>query len=300
MSNTKIALGTVQFGMPYGISNREGQTREQEVEEIIQYASQTGIDTMDTAAGYGNSEEVIGPYINHYYNSSPCKIITKTPSFKVERIGDREIDQLLLTFDLSRQKLKSKKVYGLLIHNPEALSLPGSKKLFQAMDKLKSEGLVQKIGASLYSSEQIDYLLDHFPVDLVQLPLNILDQRLIKNGALERIKKQGIEIHARSAFLQGLLLMPINQIHPWFNPIKGVVEKFHLEAKAREMSALQLSLGFVQSIKEVDKVVVGVNGIKQLKEIMDLKEENNLTPLNLTHLSINDPTYLNPSNWDLK
>jgi len=304
MNNTKIALGTVQFGMQYGISNQAGQTREREVEEIIKYASDNGIDTLDTASLYGKSEEVIGQYINQYYNITPCNIVTKTPHFKTEQIGVVEVNQLISSFESSCEKLKSKKIYGLLIHNPEALSLPGSEKLFQAMEKLKKEGKVKKIGASVYSSEQIDYLLEKFPIDLIQLPLNILDQRLINNGALEKLKRAGVEIHARSTFLQGLLLMPADQINPWFNPIKKVLEKFHLEAKNRGMSTLQLALGFVESIKEVDKVVVGVNDLKQLKEILSLMGSDpcrsGLIPLNLNHLSINNPTYLNPSNWVLE
>ena len=131
---------------------------------------------------------------------------------------------------------------------------------------------------------------------MVQLPINILDQRLIKGGQLVKLKKYNVEIHARSAFLQGLLLMSLNNTPPWFNPVREVLESFHKEAKKRNMTVLQLALSFVQSIDEIDKVIVGVNTLKQLKEVVNAASIR-VNTTELSCMSIDDPVFVNPGNW---
>ena len=135
-------------------------------------------------------------------------------------------------------------------------------------------------------------------MDLVQLPVNILDQRLVDSGQLVKLKKYGIEVHARSVFLQGLLLMQSKDIPSWFEPIMGTLDAFHLEAKRRNISALQLALGFVQSIDMVDKVVIGVNTLKQMREIISAASIQ-VDTTELSSISINDPSFLNPANWKI-
>jgi len=130
------------------------------------------------------------------------------------------------------------------------------------------------------------------------LPINILDQRLLEGGYLDKLKKYNVEIHARSVFLQGLLLMPLDSIHTWFNPILDALKIFHVEATIRNISTLQLALGFVQNIDEIDKIVIGVNTLKQLEEIINVSSMR-IDVTELCKLSINDPIYLNPSNWEI-
>jgi aryl-alcohol dehydrogenase-like predicted oxidoreductase len=292
----KIALGTAQFGLDYGISNKTGKMHKVEARKILQYAHKFGMETLDTASAYGNSEEVIGGIVGNKINNNSWNIITKTPNFKSNAIGSSQINNLLKSFELSRKKLGQKSIYSLLIHNCNNIFLPGGEKLLLSMDRLKKNGLIKKIGVSLYNNEQINLLLDNYSVDLVQLPVNILDQRLIENGQLKRLKDNGIEIHARSVFLQGLLLMPINNIPSLFEPILNTLKKFHKEAKEQNISALQLALSFVQSIHEIDKVVVGINTLKQLHEIIDVSSAR-LDINKFSHLSVRESTLLNPSNW---
>ncbi len=290
----KIALGTVQFGMNYGVSNNLGQTRESEVEKILQYAARYGVNILDTAPSYGNSNDILGKNIDcNYWN-----IVTKTPHFMSDSIGNKQIDKLFKSIELSQKKLGKDKFYGLLIHNYDDLFLPGGDRLFKAMEYLKKSGVVKKLGVSLYSGEQVDQILDNYSMDLVQLPVNILDQRLVDSGQLAKLKKYGIEVHARSIFLQGLLLMQSKDIPSWFEPIMGTLDAFHLEAKRRNMSALQLALGFVQSIDMVDKVVIGVNTLKQMREIISAASIQ-VDTTEFSRLSISNPTFLNPSNWKI-
>jgi aryl-alcohol dehydrogenase-like predicted oxidoreductase len=293
----KIALGTVQFGMAYGVSNTSGQTNLNEVEEILTYAFSHGISTLDTAMAYGSSEEILGSTIHQCGDN--WEIVTKTPHFKSAEITQKDLDTLKASLDNSREKLGKSSLYGLLVHACDDLFKPGGWRLISCMEKLKDQGLVNKVGVSLYCSGQIDKLLECCSIDLVQLPLNILDQRLIESGHLTKLKNKNIEIHARSAFLQGLLLMPLDKIDSWFSPIRNMLSGFHQAALDRDITVLQLALGFVSNIKEVDKVVVGVNNLDQLREIVAATDIN-IDVVDFKFLSVRDPAFINPSKWKLK
>ena len=180
-----IVLGSAQFGLDYGISNTKGISSEDEVVKILQYANSAGIDTIDSASQYGKSESVIGRCVDQ---NSNWNIITKTPSFKGGSINTSDATHLSDKFKLSLENLNLKKNYGLLIHSCDDLFKPGGDLLFREMEKLKSKGLVSNIGVSLYTSNQIDNILDRYNVDIIQLPINILDQNLYTNGWLKKIK----------------------------------------------------------------------------------------------------------------
>ena len=291
----KIALGTVQFGMSYGIANKLGEVGSPEIERILQYADRNGVEILDVASSYGNAESAIGKFISNQVRSKQWKVITKTPHFKSDII-DQQVDELLESFKLSLKKLGQKSIYGLLIHNCDDIFSSSGYKLLQAMEQLKQNGAIKKIGVSIYDSNQIDRVLDNYPIDLVQLPVNILDQRLLDGGQLKRLKKYNVEIHARSIFLQGLLLMPLKTIPSWFFPIRGKLEELRARAKKLNMNVLQLTLGFAQSIHEIDKVIVGVSTLDQLHEIVNAASVY-INIEEFSDLSIDDSTYLNPSNW---
>ncbi len=295
LKESKIILGAVQFGCNYGVSNKTGKTPKNEVEKILRYAYKHGINMLDTAPSYGESESVIGQSINN-----ECwRIITKTPHFKNDTIGESEIDELLKSFKLSQKRLGKEVIDGMLIHNCDNIFLPGGEKILKTMEKLKRDGMIKKIGVSLYRGKQIDCLLDNYSIDFVQLPINILDQRLIHGGQLSRLKKHGVEIHARSVFLQGLLLMQSKDISPQFNPMMHALNAFHKEAKEQKMSALRLALGFVQNIDKVDKIVIGVNTLEHMREIVNSESSTRINIDKFSNLSASNALLLNPSNWRL-
>jgi len=203
---SKLALGGVQFGIDYGIANTKGQVQIEEVQSILNYAKKNGVNILDTASGYGDSEEVLGKVgVDNF------QIITKTTSIK------QGVNGVVRIFYQSLKNLKQKKAYGLLIHDIGEIEHKQFDTLLIELARLKRQGLVKKIGVSVYNSQQIDYVLDNFSIDLIQLPINILDQRLINDESLVKLKKHNVEIHARSALLQGLLLMSINTIPYWFD-----------------------------------------------------------------------------------
>ena len=290
----KIALGSVQFGIPYGVSNNEGKTSKKQALSILNFAQKKGIRTIDTAPSYGDSERVLGKL----FEGEEWDITTKTLPFNSKSINEEQIEQLRSVFRESLVSLHKKSIYGLLVHSCNDLLKPGGEKIFREMERLREIGMVKKIGVSVYNSKQIAAILDKFNIDLIQLPINIFDQHLFVDGWLEKLKNKNVEIHARSTFLQGLLLMPRTTIPTYFLPIKEKIELFSKSAQELSLSKLELALGYVMGINEIDKIVVGVNTIEQLREIIEATQVK-VNPMEFTDVSIDNPIYTNPSLWKI-
>jgi len=285
----KLGLGTVQFGLKYGVSNpTEQKTPANEVSKILEIAAENQIQVLDTAHDYGESESVLGTTLpqNH-----PFKIITKISKLSG---GFKKIPQ---TFLESLTRLKQPFVEGLLVHHAKDLIGEKSKQVYEALLLLKEKKLVKKIGVSVYEASEIESILDQYPIDLIQVPLNIFDQRLLKSGHLDEFKKRDIEVHVRSMFLQGLLLVEVESLPACFNSRKANFKKFHMFLAEQGISPLQACLQFVLQLPQVDIALCGVNDSKQLLEICKVAENPKLRPENFLELAIDDPMVLNPSNW---
>jgi aryl-alcohol dehydrogenase-like predicted oxidoreductase len=286
----KLGLGTVQWGLPYGLANNNGIVSPQIVTKLLAEARQSGIEILDTAAQYGTSEAVLGE------NSlESFKVVTKTPSFKTTVISDNEIHCLRKTFLRSQQLFAGKKIYALLIHYPNDLIVPGGSNLVSEMRRLKDMGFVEKIGVSVYDEAQVDAVLKVFVPDVIQLPLSVLDQRLLASGHLELLKNLGIEIHVRSVFLQGLLLMPMASLPAFFDPIRSVLTRWHDAASAQRLTATQAALAFVKRIPYVDTVLVGLDNASQFRACVD--DFSLSVEFDARGLDCSDPVFLNPSFW---
>jgi len=293
----KIGLGTVQFGLDYGVSNQQGITPGAEVKDILTLAWESGITILDTAASYGVSEEVIGKSIPE---GMPFKIVTKTPPFKKERIDKADAATLKASFRQSLKKLRKPAIYGLLVHHAADLLVHGGPYLWQAMEELKAAGLVAKIGVSVYSPQEIDELLERYLPDLIQLPVNVFDQRMIQGGHLRRLKDRGIEIHSRSVFLQGLLLMPPEEIAPYFDTIKPVIMQYHSAMQNKRITPLTAALGFVYQQAEIDHIIVGVNNRLHLEEIIKVVGDIQTSgKLDFSNYAVHDESIINPALWRL-
>lgn len=290
----KMGLGTVQFGLNYGLTNTQGQTSLNEVDRILTEAEHQGIRILDTAHAYGNSEEVLG---NVLRKDHPFKIVTKTKPLGLSNLKTSDINSVETSFLSSLKKLNQNACYGLLVHHVQNLLHPLGESLFNRMLQLQKEGLVQKIGASVYTREEIDELLDRFNVDLIQLPLNIFDQRLIQSGSLKKLNAAGVEIHVRSVFLQGLILQPPSRLSSWFDPMKPFLSEYHHHLDSRGITALQSALSFVEALEEIDHYLIGVNDLSQLKQnLTDLQKAN--TQLDWSNLAWQgSEQFLNPSQW---
>ncbi len=289
----RLGLGTVQFGLDYGVSNPNGKTPLREVERILALAASYGIEILDTAPLYGSSEEVLGQIL---LSSHPFSIVTKTPQFEKPYITDKDAHCLNRTFLSSLEKLKQNHIYGLLIHHADDLLAQNGHLLMEKLHELKSLGLVQKVGVSVYTTSQVKRILARFSVDIVQLPFNVLDQRMSSEGCLTLLKEAGVEIHARSVFLQGLLLIQPDRLPAYFAKVKPHLERYHGYLQGHRLSPVQAALGFVMGVKELDIVLCGVTDCRELEAILS---EVSLPP-NMDGLKafvIEDPAVLNPSNW---
>jgi len=287
---SKFAIGTAQFGMEYGINSSNGRVEIPEINRILNYAKSINIDLLDTASSYGVSEEILGKISEHNF-----KIITKTRHFESTKISEKEIALLNDDFSRSLTKLNKKFVYGLLVHNSDDLFKAGANRLFDSLLALKEADKIMKVGVSVYDLKQLDFVLENFNVDIVQLPLSIFDRRMVENGMLSYLNSQGIEVHARSIFLQGLLLIKKNmrpdKFSQW-NKLWDVWDKWLIE---NDISPLEASVRFVNSISEVSKILVGVETTHQLTEINSAA--TGFLPSIPEELFTTDEYLLNPSNW---
>jgi len=277
----KLALGTVQFGLDYGVTNSSGKATISEVRSILNFAKKNGVDTLDTAPIYGNSEQVLGRIGVNDFN-----VITKTTEL------NNSVENVIDHFQKSLKNLHQNQIKGLLIHNFSDIKNNQFDTLFNKLYELKKEGVVRKIGFSTYSPNQIDFLLANFDFDLIQLPCNVFDSRLIEGGQLKLLKNKGVEIHARSVFLQGILL-DFDKLSDYFLTWREKFEDYQSVVRESNLTLLEYSIKFVLGIPEIDKVLVGVNSESQLKEVVHAAKEKS----NLKAYTINDINLLNPSLW---
>ena len=281
----KLALGTVQFGLNYGISNSNGQVYIDEVDKILRFAHSVGISVLDTASTYGESEKILGTV-----KSDDFDIITKTTKWSNEKSVEDNLHDFDKAFSLSKQNLHRNNLYGLLFHESNDLLGSNGKSLWAWAEKLKETNEIKKLGVSVYYPEQVKKILDLYKVDIVQLPLNVLDQRFL--SLLPLLKERHIEIYVRSVFLQGLLLMEPNKIDPYFNEILPLL-------KSLPTPRLEFLLNFVKNNEFVDKILVGVTSLKDLEQIHQAYLSSP-DQYNYSDYAILDERFILPMNWSRK
>jgi aryl-alcohol dehydrogenase-like predicted oxidoreductase len=292
---SRLGLGTVQFGMDYGVANTEGQVGEQQVAEILAYAAKAGLGVLDTAAAYGDSETVLGRYIA---DSSSFRIVTKTLPLRLPVIKADDVLKVERVFDASLQRLHQSRVDALLVHHAEDLLVPGGEALYAQLIGWQRSGRIQRIGVSIYDRAQIDQLLERYRFDLVQLPINVFDQRLVHDGTLEMLQQRGIEIHARSVFMQGLLLMETAHFPTYFNQLVLHHERYRNALKTAGVSPLAAALGFVANRPEVDVTLIGVNSVRHLIECIAAFDQR-ANP-DLSSFAIDKPALVDPRCWPVR
>lgn len=288
MTSSRLALGSVQFGLNYGIANSTGQVNHEEVRQIFASANAIGINTVDTAIAYGDSEQIIGTM-----NLESWNIISKLPALpdKCASVSSWIRDQVAQ----SLTKLKSTRLHGLLLHRPDQLLEPNGDELYRTLIELKESGLVEKIGISIYSPDQLNQLWHHFPCDIVQGPFNVLDRRIATSGWLDELHKNNCEFHARSIFLQGLLLMPSHTRPHWFQRWAQVWQAWAQWLEHTGQTPIQACLLHALADNRIKKLVVGVDSVTHLEEIYSATTGKPLeTP---SFLDTDEPNLLNPANW---
>lgn len=297
----KLGLGTAQFGVNYGISNTVGKTLAPEVTAILDLAVRHGVRVVDTSPSYGDSESVLGSVLRDRH----CfRVVTKTIKVMRDVVTPDDAAALEETFLGSLDRLGQASVYGLLVHQLDDLLASDGALLMERVQSLKARGLAEKIGLSLsrFTERQIDQVLDRYRIDLVQFPLSVLDQRLLASGRLRELKTAGVELHARSIFLQGLLLMRPEMLPPWFDRMKAHLRRYHDEIGRLGLSPVQAALDFVMGLDEVDAVICGVNGAGQLRELIACAQRATQrgSGCDFSRFAIEDDRFLNPTNWQVQ
>lgn len=293
MASTKnrFAIGTANFGLKYGVANRVGQLTVERVREVLSRAESAGISMLDTAVVYGNSEDTLG-----HFGLSSWDVVTKIPA--VPDDCNDVSGWVQKQVDVSLRKLGIGRLYALLLHRPEQLLGSIGSALYRALNEQKVRGVASKIGISIYSPEELDKLFGAMMFDLVQVPFNVLDRRLIASGWLSRLYAQNVEVHARSVFLQGLLLTEPNKRPRMFSRWQLLWDIYERWLADTELTSLQACLRYVESYPEIARIVVGVDGAEQLSGI--LAAADGVLPPVPESLGTEDADLLNPSRWNLQ
>lgn len=285
----KLALGTVQWGLAYGVGNFSGCPSMEELEQMLSHARGEGVSLIDTARTYGDAESRIGKL-----KTEGVRIVTKMPPLpNIEGQGLGEF--LRDTFSESLRNLNATRVHGYLVHRSTDIVCSHGRVVRTFLENLRSTGKAAKVGVSIYERKEIQEVLQYFQPDIVQLPLNVLDQRLLHDGTLAELKAAGIEVHVRSAFLQGLLLLDIDRIPAHLEPMRSILTKWHAKASEQGMTPLEASLSFVREQPAVDSVIVGAESLAQIREITTAFR----TPcsVDVSDLACQDPKWVDPRRW---
>lgn len=286
----KLAIGTAQFGLDYGISNAAGRTPGDEASRILDRARLAGIDTLDTAAAYGDSEQVLGRI-----GVSGWHVVSKVPPLPEEGANGKE--WVLRHVRQSLDRLGIDRLDCLLLHRAFDLLGAGGIDIAAGLQEARVEGLVGKVGYSIYSPHTLADLTGVMSPDLVQAPFNVLDQRLASCGWLGRLAEAGVEVHVRSIFMQGLLLMGREKRPSAFDKWRELWQRWDAAVGGRSEQALALCLGFVKAQPEISRIVVGVESLAHLEQLLDVWEQP--APFDAAGLACDDPQLVEPSNWKL-
>ena len=260
----KICIGTAQFGLDYGIINSKGKVKAAEAKKILEFGSNNSINLIDTAQSYGEAEKVVGKYLK---TNSNYKVISKLSPQGEKKWDDSQKIVWQENFDSTLKRLQVDQLEGYLLHQSSDLIREDNEVLLDWLISLKNKSLINKIGVSIYTSDELDKLPLN-ELQIVQLPLSLYDQRMISNGTIKKLSNKGIEVHVRSIFLQGLLLQAT---YKWPNFLSKDFKNHHdllnKKAKSCGISLLNLNIEFIKNCKGIESFLVGVNTLSELKEI---------------------------------
>lgn len=290
-------MGTAQWGSNYGISNISGKINLKEIEKIVNFCFENDIKLYDTARGYGNAEKIIGKLNKKY--AEKTKIISKIKDFRLGNtyFDKKKIRELILT---THKNTFQKNIEGMLIHDDDLLDNKYFPYIWEVLSELKNEFRIKKIGISTYKYNINIKLLRKYRFDIVQLPFNIYDQTRLNNGFIKKLNDNNIEIHARSVFLQGILLKDYRKLKGIFYSLKDHQKKTHNFLKQNGMTKIEGCLSAVIQ-NDIQKIIIGCDSLAQLKEIHKsfINVTHNRTFKNLRKFSINDMKIINPSLWKI-
>tara|TARA_B110000977_G_scaffold157279_1_gene200284 strand:+ start:925 stop:1806 length:882 start_codon:yes stop_codon:yes gene_type:complete len=286
----KLALGSANFGLNYGLTNDYSKISQVELIKILREAEVARIKIIDTAQAYGDSEVRVGAAINAKFH-----IVTKISVNCDKDYIENSVRRLVQN---SCKRLRQSHLHAVLLHRPEVLLGEFGDRIIAELKCLKDDNIVSKIGISIYSPDILSEISQLISLDIVQAPFNIFDQRIQSSGWAERLKYNGTEIHTRSAFLQGLLLMRQSKLNPYFTKNwPKLFNAWHEFIKTSGSDPVSTALSFALNQPWIDNVVVGVDTVAQLKSLVNI--EKSLCPMIFPNMKCDDERLLDPSKWML-
>lgn len=282
-----LVLGTVQFGLDYGISNARGKVSGAAASEILAAAGAAGIDRIDTAAAYGDSEAVLAGMLGA---GSPIRVVTKAP-----KVINGDIKAALVRARRSADLFGSQRLDAILLHSASDL-LDHGDALWLELKRLKAEGLVDRIGFSAYAHDDPLALARRYAPDLVQVAASVFDQRLVSSGQIAGMASIGVDVHIRSVFLQGLAFMSPEDLPSGLSAARAPLERWRSAVATSGVSPGRAALDFALDIEGTARLVVGVTSPAELVEIVGHTLEPPLA-LDYAAFSVTDPAIVDPWRW---
>lgn len=287
--NKRIALGTAQILEGYGVSRSAASIGKGQMESLLQLCESSGVNTIDTAPVYGEAESILGEQM-----LSSFKVVTKLSGRPRSSLDITDWVEHEVFSSLKRLSISS--LYGLLIHDPEVVLNADGPAIIDCMKRLKDDGFINKIGISIYNPDELTRITPLFMPDIVQAPVNLIDRSLERSGWLEKLKSNDVEIHARSIFLQGLLLLKRKEIPSFAHGWDDIWNLWHDFISGSEHGPVELCLAYPLSLIGLDKIIIGTESIDQFSEILALPVLSHINE-DLEWLTSFDDRLINPSKW---
>ena len=279
----KIILGTANFSKNYGVQKKN--LNSSEIKKIINFSLRNNINFFDTALNYKNVSDQLSGFLQ-----KNVKVITK---INISKNVQNPYEYIISEINKSLKKLRIKKFYAVLLHNSDCLKIKNKKKILKALKYLKEVKKIKKFGISIYSTKELDKYYKFLSPEIIQIPINIFDQRLLKSKWMHNLNKDNVEIHARSIFLQGVLLksnLPFktnsNINKQWYYWKSWLMKN--------KLSPFDACMQFINKQKKIDKFVFGVDNLKQIRQILNFKFKKKI---NFSKLSTDNEKILHPQNW---
>ncbi len=290
---TKLSIGSANFGINYSFGLKNGKLKQKSIDGILKRAKELGIKKIDTAQSYGDAEKKLGNF-----NIKKYEVTTKLP-YLTNKINKKNYEKIIFSYvNNSLKRLKVKKITTVLLHDVKDLKGKYSNEIFQSLLKLKKKRIIKRVGVSLYSINDLKFVVNKFRIDVVNFPFNVFDQRIKKTGWIKKLNNRKIRLTVRSIFLKGLLQNKLLQNNKSFSLWDKKFKKWRNFLCKENISPIEGCLNFVLNEKSIKEFVVGIDEVNQLNEVVNAtKIKKNI---NYNSLAISNKKLINPSKWNEK
>jgi aryl-alcohol dehydrogenase-like predicted oxidoreductase len=289
MNFTHLSIGSAQFGLQYGITNVRGKVPIEEIQSILNSARHFGVNSIDTAISYGNAEERLG-----CSDLSTFSVVTKLPPYNNRSDA---VDWVTTHIENSIKRLRSKPA-AVLLHRPSDLLGSNGQKIVDALHRAQSEGLIGGVGVSVYQPADLDAVAGRLNWTDVQVPMNVCDRRMIESGWLVRLVDEGVRVHVRSAFLQGLLLQQSKELPAGFEQWRPLWTRWTAWLDDQSLSPLTACLGFILTVPQVHRIIVGIDSLEHWNGLLKAFPEK---AINIPDwMAVGDNYLIDPTSWSVR